>query len=32
MDKNIRINIRIDYKPCKDIAENEKQKGTTQII
>ncbi|KAG4105038.1 hypothetical protein H8356DRAFT_1337800 [Neocallimastix lanati (nom. inval.)] len=23
-NKNIRINIRIDYKPCKDIAENEK--------
>jgi hypothetical protein len=26
-NKNIRINIRIDNKPCKDIAENENQKG-----
>jgi len=30
-NKNIRINIRIDNKSCKDIAENENQKGTRQI-
>jgi len=30
-NQNIRINIRIDNKPCKDIAENENQKGKIQI-
>ena len=31
-NKNIGYNIRIDNKPCKDIAENENQKGTMKNI
>jgi len=31
-NKGIRINIKIDNKPFKDIAENEKEKGWTKYI